>query len=301
MTDRCFMGPLLDTDDHLGPDGRVMEVLSEHLCQGWLEGYLLTGRHGVFATYEAFAMVSASMAVQHVKWLQHAQDPAVAGVGVVAQRAAHLDVLAQRPQRLLAPGPGPHRQPHPARRRTSCGCGCRRTPTPRCRSPTTACAAPTTSTSSSSTSRSTCSTSRSRRPTRHCAAGAGVWEWASTAAAGRGPRHRPRLRRGRADPGGPGRGRAAPRARARPAGPLRQRRRPDGPAARERPPPRLHRQPVRRPLHADQHVVFAFHGYPRAVHQLVHGRSQPRTLPRARASPSRAPRRRRSTWSCSTG
>ena len=73
-TDRCFMGPLLETDDHLGPDGRVMEVLSEHLCQGWLEGYTLTGRHGVFATYEAFAMVSASMAVQHVKWLQHAQE-----------------------------------------------------------------------------------------------------------------------------------------------------------------------------------------------------------------------------------
>jgi xylulose-5-phosphate/fructose-6-phosphate phosphoketolase len=73
VTDRCFMGPLRSSDDRLGPDGRVMEVLSEHLCQGWLEGYLLTGRHGLFATYEAFAMVSASMAVQHVKWLQHAQ------------------------------------------------------------------------------------------------------------------------------------------------------------------------------------------------------------------------------------
>ena len=73
-TDRAFMGPVLETDDHLSADGRVMEVLSEHLCQGWLEGYTLTGRHGVFATYEAFAMVSASMAVQHVKWLQHAQE-----------------------------------------------------------------------------------------------------------------------------------------------------------------------------------------------------------------------------------
>ena len=51
-----------------------MEVLSEHLCQGWLEGYLLSGRHGMFATYEAFAMVSASMLVQHAKWLQHAAD-----------------------------------------------------------------------------------------------------------------------------------------------------------------------------------------------------------------------------------
>jgi xylulose-5-phosphate/fructose-6-phosphate phosphoketolase len=71
-TDRCWQLPLLPGDDHLGPDGRVMEVLSEHLCEGWLEGYTLTGRHGLFATYEAFAMVSASMIVQHVKWLQHA-------------------------------------------------------------------------------------------------------------------------------------------------------------------------------------------------------------------------------------
>jgi xylulose-5-phosphate/fructose-6-phosphate phosphoketolase len=66
------MNQLLPIDDHLSPDGRVMEVLSEHLCQGWLEGYLLTGRHGVFATYEAFAMVSASMTVQHAKWMQEA-------------------------------------------------------------------------------------------------------------------------------------------------------------------------------------------------------------------------------------
>jgi xylulose-5-phosphate/fructose-6-phosphate phosphoketolase len=73
VTDRAWMAETLPDDDHLAPDGRVMEVLSEHTCQGWLEGYLLTGRHGVFATYEAFAMVSASMAIQHVKWLQHAQ------------------------------------------------------------------------------------------------------------------------------------------------------------------------------------------------------------------------------------
>jgi xylulose-5-phosphate/fructose-6-phosphate phosphoketolase len=61
-------------DKHISPHGRVMEVLSEHNCQGWLEGYLLTGRHGLFATYEAFAMVSASMAIQHAKWLQHGRD-----------------------------------------------------------------------------------------------------------------------------------------------------------------------------------------------------------------------------------
>jgi xylulose-5-phosphate/fructose-6-phosphate phosphoketolase len=73
-TDRCFQAPIKPTDQKISADGRVMEVLSEHLCSGWLEGYLLSGRHGVFATYEAFAMVSASMTIQHVKWLQHAQE-----------------------------------------------------------------------------------------------------------------------------------------------------------------------------------------------------------------------------------
>jgi xylulose-5-phosphate/fructose-6-phosphate phosphoketolase len=71
---RCFVGPTIGIDDHLSPEGRVMEVLSEHLCEGWLEGYLLTGRHGLFATYEAFAMVAASMLVQHTKWLEAAAD-----------------------------------------------------------------------------------------------------------------------------------------------------------------------------------------------------------------------------------
>jgi len=72
VENRCTLLPILPNDDHLAPDGRVMEVLSEHLCQGWLEGYALTGRTGVFATYEAFAMVSASMTVQHAKWLEAA-------------------------------------------------------------------------------------------------------------------------------------------------------------------------------------------------------------------------------------
>jgi xylulose-5-phosphate/fructose-6-phosphate phosphoketolase len=72
VEDRCFVGRTLPIDDHVSPDGRVMEVLSEHLCEGWLEGYLLTGRHGLYATYEAFAMVSSSMTVQHTKWLEEA-------------------------------------------------------------------------------------------------------------------------------------------------------------------------------------------------------------------------------------
>jgi len=78
-TDRCLLEPPRNgehvlAEDHVSPDGRVMEVLSEHLCQGWLEGYLLTGRYGLFASYEAFAMVSASMTIQHAKWLQHARE-----------------------------------------------------------------------------------------------------------------------------------------------------------------------------------------------------------------------------------
>ena len=72
VENRCFVGKTISIDDHLAPGGRVMEVLSEHLCQGWLEGYLLSGRHGLFATYESFAMVSASMLVQHAKWLEAA-------------------------------------------------------------------------------------------------------------------------------------------------------------------------------------------------------------------------------------
>jgi xylulose-5-phosphate/fructose-6-phosphate phosphoketolase len=72
VENRCFTGRTIDIDDHVRADGRVMEVLSEHLCEGWLEGYLLTGRHGLYVTYEAFAMISASMTVQHVKWLEEA-------------------------------------------------------------------------------------------------------------------------------------------------------------------------------------------------------------------------------------
>jgi len=69
-TDRTFDTAILPTDENLSPDGRVMEVLSEHLCQGWLEGYLLTGRHGLFNCYEAFIHIVDSMFNQHAKWLK---------------------------------------------------------------------------------------------------------------------------------------------------------------------------------------------------------------------------------------
>ncbi|MEU4675686.1 phosphoketolase family protein [Micromonospora sp. NPDC023737] len=70
VTDRAWVAGTVPGDDHLSPDGRVMEVLSEHLCQGWLEGYLLTGRHGLFTSYEAFIHIVDSMVNQHAKWLK---------------------------------------------------------------------------------------------------------------------------------------------------------------------------------------------------------------------------------------
>ncbi len=69
-TSRAFSGEIVETDENLAPDGRVMEVLSEHLCQGWLEGYLLTGRHGLLSCYEAFIHIVDSMFNQHAKWLK---------------------------------------------------------------------------------------------------------------------------------------------------------------------------------------------------------------------------------------
>ena len=73
-TDRAFMWPLVETDELLARDGRVLEILSETTCEGWLEGYTLSGRHGVFACYEAFATIVDSMVAQHAKWLKTASE-----------------------------------------------------------------------------------------------------------------------------------------------------------------------------------------------------------------------------------
>jgi xylulose-5-phosphate/fructose-6-phosphate phosphoketolase len=74
VTDRCSMAEILPSDEHMAHDGRVMEMLSEHQCQGWLEGYLLTGRHGFFSCYEAFIHIIDSMFNQHAKWLDVSRD-----------------------------------------------------------------------------------------------------------------------------------------------------------------------------------------------------------------------------------
>jgi len=73
-SDRCSLAEIITIDDHVSSDGRIMEVLSEHCCEGWLEGYLLTGRHGVFTSYEAFAQVVDSMLTQHAKWLEQCKE-----------------------------------------------------------------------------------------------------------------------------------------------------------------------------------------------------------------------------------
>jgi len=74
VTNRAWMADTLEEDDHLAADGRVMEILSEHTCQGWLEGYLLTGRHGLFSCYEAFIHIVDSMFNQHAKWVKVSRE-----------------------------------------------------------------------------------------------------------------------------------------------------------------------------------------------------------------------------------
>ena len=250
---------------------RVMEVLSEHNCHGWLEGYTLTGRHGIFATYEAFAMVSASQTVQHSKWLEEAEKLPLAGAGPQPERAADLHGLAQRPQRLLPPGAGPD-PGRDQRARYQAG-----STSPRTR---TAC----------SSVADHCLRSRSyvnlividKQPqlqyltieeaVEHCARGAGVWHWAGTDD-------------GTADPDIvlACAGDVVTMETVAAAQILRERL----PGFRTRvvnvvdlmalPRRRDHPHGMGETLfkelftdHVD--VVFAFHGYPGAVHQLVHGR-----------------------------
>jgi xylulose-5-phosphate/fructose-6-phosphate phosphoketolase len=274
VTDRCFMGPLRHTDEALGPDGRVMEVLSEHLCQGWLEGYLLTGRHGVFATYEAFAMVSASMAVQHVKWLQHAQSlpwrASVSSLNVLLTstcwRNDHNGFSHQGPgliDSLLPLAPGVVRVWLP----------------------------PDANTTLSVTDHCLRSTDHVNlivvdkqkhlqyltldEAHRHCADGAGIWEWASTCD----PDEEPDIVLASAGD--------VPTQEALAAVELLHEHVPELKVRFVNVVDLMALLPENDHPHGfadsrfddlfttERHVVFAFHGYPRAVHQLIHGRSNP--------------------------
>ncbi|HET8601945.1 MAG TPA: phosphoketolase family protein [Segeticoccus sp.] len=274
VTDRCLMTPPRPTDMQVGPDGRVMEVLSEHLCQGWLEGFTLTGRHGVFATYEAFAMISASMAVQHTKWLQHAQTlpwrASVSSLNVLLTstcwRNDHNGFSHQGPgfiDALLPLAPGVVRVwlPPDANTALSMMDHCLRSTDhvnlivvdkqPHLQYLTL------------------------EQANRHCAAGAGIWQWASTAQAGEVP-HVVLACAG-----------DVPTQEALAAAELLAEHVPDLKVRfvnvvdlmallPENDHPHGYSESQFEGLFtADQHVVFAFHGYARAVHQLIHGRSHP--------------------------
>ena len=265
-------------DDHLAPDGRVMEVLSEHLCQGWLEGYLLTGRHGLFTCYEAFIHIVDSMFNQHAKWLKVTRGipwrRPIASLnylltshvwrqdhnGFSHQDPGFIDHVVNKKAEIVRVY-----LPPDANCLLSVADHCLRSrdyvnvivagkqPAPR-------------------------STSTMDEAIAHCTRGIGIWEWAGSDEAGE-PDVVLGLRRRRADARDARRRGAAARAPARPAGARRQRRRPDAPAARDRAPAR----PVRRASSTrcsptDKPVIFAYHGYPWLIHRLTYRRTNHRNL-----------------------
>ena len=292
---RAWMAERLPDDDHLAPDGRVMEVLSEHLCQGWLEGYLLTGRHGLFNCYEAFIHIVDSMFNQHAKWLKVTRQIPWRRADRLAQLSAELPRLAAGPQRLLPPGPRLPRprgqqegRDHPgvsAAGHQHAALGRRPLPAqPRLRQ-------------------------RHRRgqaaraewlsmdeAIAHCTRGIGIWEWASNdegaepdvvlACCGRHP-----------DPRDAGRGRPAPPAPARRLGPGRQRRRPDAAAADTEHPHGLPDGEFDALFTTDQpdHVRVSRLPVARSTASPTGGRTTATST--SAATRRRAPRRRRSTWS----
>ena len=109
VTDKVWQGEILPVDEHLARSGRVVEILSEHTCQGFLEGYLLTGRHGLFSCYEAFIHLIDSMFNQHAKWLKVTREIGWRRPIAVAELPADLARVAAGSQRFLPPGPGFHR------------------------------------------------------------------------------------------------------------------------------------------------------------------------------------------------
>ena len=250
-----------------------MEILSETTCQGWLEGYLLTGRHGLFTTYEAFVHIVDSMFNQHAKWLESSQQHPLARAGRLAQLPAVVARLAAGPQRLFAPGPGLHRpgdeqegRGHPrvpaaGRQHAAVGRW------------TTACAAATTSTSSSPASSRPCSTWTWTPRSRHCTAGhrhlgvgvstdRGAEPDVVMACAGDIP-----------DPRDAGRRRPAARAVPGSEDPRGQRRRPDAAAAAEEHPHGLSDRDFDSLFTTDRPVIFAYHGYPWLIHRLTYRRT----------------------------
>ncbi len=247
VTSRMSSALILDTDSHVANDGRVLEMLSEHQCQGWLEGYLLTGRHGFFSCYEAFIHIVDSMFNQHAKWLKTCNQIAwrrpIASLNYLLTshvwRQDHNGFSHQDPgfiDHVVNKTPEVIRVylPPDANTLLSVTDHCLRSrnlvnvivagkqPQPQWLAMDEAI--------------------------KHCSTGVGIWTWASNDA-GRSTRCRHRLRRGRADPGGARRGAAAARMAARAQGAFRQRGRSHDAAAAARASARAHRRGVRRALH----------------------------------------------------
>jgi xylulose-5-phosphate/fructose-6-phosphate phosphoketolase len=271
--DRCLVIAPQPGDEHVSPGGRVMEVLSEHNCQGWLEGYTLTGRHGLFATYEAFALIVASMATQHAKWLEACRDlPWRAPVpslnylltstcwrndhnGFSHQGPGFMDTILSKQgsvARVYLP------------------------PDANCLLATA----------------EHCLKSQDhvnliiidKQPQlqwldlpaarAHCAAGASIWEWASSA-----PARSPDIVLACAGDtatletlaAAAWLGKRAPELAVRVVNVVDLMTLPPS----DRHPPGLSEERFEQLFTLDAHVVFAFHGYPGAVHQLLHGRPRP--------------------------
>ena len=247
-TNRAWEAETLPEDDHLAPDGRVMEILSEHTCQGWLEGYLLTGRHGFFSCYEAFIHIVDSMFNQHAKWLKTAKDVEwrrpIASLnylltshvwrqdhnGFSHQDPGFVDHVVNKkadivrvyfPPDANSPALGHRPLPQSWNRINVIVAG--KQPEPQWMDMDAA--------------------------VKHCSAGIGIWEWASNDREGE-PDVVMACCRRRADTGDACRGRsAAPADGPRPQGPGHQRRRPDDAAARNRASARPDGRGFRRTLH----------------------------------------------------
>ena len=129
VTDRCSTAEIVPGDDHVAPDGRVMEMLSEHQCEGWLEGYLLTGRHGFFSCYEAFIHIIDSMFNQHAKWLKVRERHSLAAADRLAELPARRRTSGGRTTTASATRTPASSTTSSTRRRKSSASICRPTPT----------------------------------------------------------------------------------------------------------------------------------------------------------------------------
>ena len=271
VTDKEWMEPLLPVDEHLSPNGRVMEMLSEHMCQGWLEGYLLTGRHGFFSCYEAFIHIVDSMFNQHAKWLKVTHDipwrRPIASLnylltshvwrqdhnGFTHQDPGFIDHVVNKKADVVRVY-----LPPDANTLLSVADHCLRS-----RQYVNVIVA-------------------GKQPAlqwldmdsaiKHCTTGIGIWDWASTDENAE-PEVVMACCRRCSHARDSGRRRSAAAAFSRSAHSRRKCRRPDDDPTAERASARALRSRFRFALHQDKPVIFAYHGYPWLIHRLTYRRT----------------------------